>query len=107
MRHWTIHRAAQLCYHAQRQATELALECKYTAIRAAMEELRVGVAAQDGGKLYRQAMQRQGLMGGLKVGLSEEGPWKNVANGGIPLEYARAQVDTPSRKGWNHEWVRT
>lgn len=71
-----------------------------------MEELRVGVATQDGGKLYRQAIQRHGLMGGLKVGLMDEGPWRNIANGGVPLEYARSQVDGPSRKGWDHNWVR-
>lgn len=106
MRHWTIHRAAQLHYHAQRQAHEMALERQYNAIRAAMEELRKGVAAQDGGRLYQQAIQRHGLMGGLKIGLMEEEPFKNVPNGGVPLEYARAQVDGPSREGWDHGWVR-
>jgi large subunit ribosomal protein L40 len=29
-----------------------------------------------------------------------------VGNGGVPLEYARAQVDGPSRQGWDHGWVR-
>lgn len=67
-----------------------------------MEELRVGVAAQDGGKLYRRAVQRQGLAGGLKVGLQRG----VVGNGGVPLEYARAQVEGPSREGWDHGWVR-
>ncbi len=78
----------------------MALERQYNAMRAAMEELRVGVP--DGGKLYRRAMQRQGLFGGLKVGLQPG----IVANGGVPLEYARAQVDGPSRQGWDHGWVR-
>lgn len=67
-----------------------------------MEELRVGVAEQDGGRLYRQAMQRQGLMGGLKV----EAGGKGVGNGGVPLEYARHQVEGPSREGWDHGWIR-
>lgn len=75
-----------------------------------MEELRVGVGAIDGGKLYRQAMQRQGLMGGLIRGKAGEGGKGTgvtiMSNGGIPLEYARAQVDGPSKKGWDHGWVR-
>lgn len=69
-------------------------------MRAAVEELRVGM--DDGGKLYRQAVQRQGLYGGLKVGMAGG----VVGNGGIPLEYARAQVDGPSKAGWDEEWVR-
>lgn len=65
-----------------------------------MEELRVGVG--DGGKLYRQAVQKKGIFGGLKV--DEIGAL--VGNGGIPLEYARGQVDGPSKEGWYHDWVR-
>lgn len=76
------------------------LERQYNAMRAAMEELRLG--AGDGGKLYRQAEQRKGIFGGQKV--AEMGAV--VGNGGIPLEYARAQVDGPSRSGWDHGWVR-
>lgn len=84
-----------------------------------MEELRVGIP--DGGKLYRQAGQRQGLMGGLVKGGGEGeglglglavgkvgggGGLKVFSNGGIPLEYARAQVDGPGTAGWDHTWVR-
>lgn len=76
------------------------LERQYNAMRAAMEELRIGVG--DGGKLYRQAAQKKGIFGGRKV--MEMGGL--VGNGGIPLEYARAQVDGPSRYGWDHGWVR-
>lgn len=40
------------------------------------------------GRLYRNAMQKFGI-------------WK-----GVPIEYARAQTEWPSREGWNHEWKR-
>lgn len=76
------------------------LERQYNAMREAMEELRVGVG--DSGQLYRQAVQKKGIFGGLKVG--EMGSL--VGNGGIPLEYARGQVDCPSREGWDHGWIR-
>lgn len=84
-----------------------------------MEELRVGVP--DGGRLYRQAGQRQGLMGGVVKGSAGggggegegeglgkvgRGGVKVASNGGVPLEYARAQVDGPGRAGWDHGWVR-
>ncbi len=75
------------------------LERQYNAMRAAMEELRVG--AGDGGKLYRQAVQRKGIFGGLNVEAASL-----MGNGGIPLEYARGQVDGPSKEGWDHGWVR-
>lgn len=65
-----------------------------------MEELRVG--AGDGGKLYRRAVQRRGIFGGLKM--AQAGGV--VGNGGIPLEYARGQVDGPSREGWDEGWTR-
>lgn len=69
-------------------------------MRAAMEELRLGVG--DGGRLYRQAVTRKGIYGGLKV----EQMRGIVGNGGIPLEYARGQTEGPSKKGWDHEWTR-
>ena len=100
LRHWTIHRAAQLHHHAQRHQQERELERHYNAMRAAMEELRVG--AGDSGKLYRRAVQRRGIFGGLKM--AQVGGV--VGNGGIPLEYARGQVDRPSREGWDESWVR-
>lgn len=98
LRHWTIHRAAQLYLHTQRRKEELELERQYNAMRAACEELRVGM--DDGGKLYRQATTRKGLFGGLKM----EGDI--VGNGGVPIEYARAQTEGPSRGGWDHGWRR-
>ncbi|KAL9015827.1 MAG: hypothetical protein Q9185_006794 [Variospora sp. 1 TL-2023] len=98
LRHWTIHRAAQLHLHAQRRQQELELERQYNAMRAACEELRVGL--DDGGRLYRQATTRKGLFGGIKM----EG--EIVGNGGVPIEYAKAQVEGPPREGWDHGWKR-
>ncbi|KAL8846686.1 MAG: hypothetical protein Q9221_008245 [Calogaya cf. arnoldii] len=98
LRHWTIHRAAQLHLHTQRRFEQLELERQYNAMRAACEELRVGL--DDGGRLYRQATTRKGLFGGVKM----EG--ELVGNGGVPIEYAKAQVDGPPRGGWDHAWTR-
>ncbi|KAL8768627.1 MAG: hypothetical protein Q9209_005186 [Squamulea sp. 1 TL-2023] len=98
LRHWTIHRAAQLHLHTQRRLEQLELERQYNAMRAACEELRVGL--HDGGRLYRQATTRKGLFGGLKM----EG--EVVGNGGVPIEYAKAQVDGPPSGGWDHGWTR-
>lgn len=69
-------------------------------MRAAMEELRLGLG--DGGRLYRQAVSRKGIYGGLKM--AEMGGV--VGNGGIPVEYARGQTDGPPRGGFDHEWTR-
>ncbi|KAL2052455.1 hypothetical protein ABVK25_007327 [Lepraria finkii] len=100
LRHWTIHRAAQLLLHRNRYLRERELERQYNAMRGAMEELRLGVG--DGGRLYRQAVSRKGIYGGLKVGEMDG----VVTNGGIPVEYARAQTDGPPRVGWDHSWTR-
>ena len=86
--------------HNERAQRELELERQYNAMRAAMEELRLGVG--DGGKLYRQAVSRKGIYGGLKVGQSGS----LGGNGGIPAEYARAQTEGPPRAGWDHGWTR-
>ena len=69
-------------------------------MRAACEELRLGVG--DGGRLYRQAMSRIGLFGGRQVAQSAG----LVGNGGMPIEYARAQTEGPSRGGWDEGWTR-
>ena len=47
-------------------------------------------------------MSRKGIFGGLKVGI-EEGVG---GNGGVPVEYARAQTEGPGRDGWDHAWTR-
>lgn len=56
-------------------------------MRSACEELRTGVG--DGGKLFRLAM--------IKTGVFTRGP---------PIEYGRLQTESPSREGWNYEYVR-
>ena len=84
----------------QRRAHELELERQYNAMRAACEELRVGVG--DGGRLYRQAMVRKGIFGGKA---QTEGGILG-GNGGIPIEYARTQTDGPPRNGWDEGWTR-
>ena len=86
-------------------------------MRAACEELRIGVG--DGGRLYRQAVSRKGVFGGPpeKGGIGEgakgtyegrggEGMPTLVGNGGVPIEYARHQVEGPGRGGWDHGWTR-
>ncbi|MCJ1435061.1 hypothetical protein MMC27_004431 [Xylographa pallens] len=96
LRHWTIHRAWQLYQFKLRAAENLELERQYFSMRNACEELRVGCG--DGGRLYRQAMVKKGTYGGLKAEKGREG--------GVPIEYTRAQTDTPPRDGWDHEWRR-
>ncbi|MCJ1286952.1 hypothetical protein MMC26_006299 [Xylographa opegraphella] len=96
LRHWTIHRAWQLYNFKLRAAENLELERQYFSMRNACEELRLGCG--DGGRLYRQAMVKKGIYGGLKAEKGREG--------GVPIEYTRAQTDTPPRDGWDHEWRR-
>jgi large subunit ribosomal protein L40 len=101
LRHWTIHRAWQI-YKAQlRTQHERDLERQYQSMRDACEALRLmdsagnivkeGEATAQGknvGRLYRIAMM------------------KNDIWGGVPIEYARIQTDSPSTDGWNHGWTR-
>ena len=58
------------------------LELEHMDIRAAAERQK------EVGRLYRTAM--------LKTGVWE----------GVPIEYARAQTETPPRNGWDHAWTR-
>jgi len=56
-----------------------------------MKEVNVQAAAEgqtEVGRLYRVAMEKKGI-------------W-----GGVPIEYARAQTDTPPRNGWDYAWTR-
>jgi len=53
--------------------------------------VKEGEAAAQGknvGRLYRIAMM------------------KNDIWGGVPIEYARIQTDSPGTDGWNHGWTR-
>ena len=111
LRHWTIHRAWLLFLRRRRWAEERDLERQYMAMKAACEHLRlmdasgnlvpphmaggqgadpgtIGAGGKEVGRLYRAAMLKRNV-------------W-----GSVPVEYARLQVDTPGREGWNHEWVR-
>jgi len=55
----------------------------------AMHEVEAAARAQkEVGKLYRVAMMKGGV-------------WDRV-----PIEYARAQTETPARAGWDHGWTR-
>ena len=65
----------------------------YQSTHAACEELRTmdSPSMKDAGRLYRLAMEKKEIYG----------------HEGVPIEYARAQTDTPARVGWNHEWTRS
>lgn len=58
----------------------------------AMEDLRLleGAGQKEAGRLYRVALEKKGIFG----------------KDGIPIEYARAQTDTPAKEPWNHGWTR-
>jgi len=67
----------------------------HQSMHAATEALRTlegdgGKGAEMGGRLYRIAMEKKGVFG----------------HGGVPIEYARLQVDTPGKEVWNHGWTR-
>jgi len=92
MRHWTIHRAWLLLRRKQREQRERLLMKQYQSMHRACEELRntAGPGLKDTGYLYRVAMEKKGVYG----------------HDGIPIEYARAQTETPAREAWNHGWKR-
>lgn len=70
----------------------MAMNRMYQAQHAACEELRTmdSPGTKDAGRLYRIAMEKKGVFG----------------HGGVPIEYARWQVDTPGKEAWNHGWTR-
>ncbi|KAL2189348.1 hypothetical protein L209DRAFT_749086 [Thermothelomyces heterothallicus CBS 203.75] len=92
LRHWTIHRAWMLFQRREREARERNLMRQYQSMSRACEELRLtsGPGTRDQGYLYRVAMEKKGVYG----------------LNGIPIEYARAQTETPARVAWNHDWKR-
>jgi len=93
LRHWTIHRAWMLFRRKKLQAEHDELYRMYQSMHSACEELRTmdTKEGKDAGRLYRIAMEKKGIFG----------------HGGVPIEYARWQVDTPGREPWNHDWTRT
>lgn len=76
----------------QREEREGTLMKQFQSMSAACEELRLssGPGARPEGYLYRVAMEKKGVYG----------------LNGVPIEYARAQTDTPARVAWNHDWKR-
>lgn len=92
LRHWTIHRAWQLFRRRQREAGERELMRMYQGMSLACEELRntAGPGTREEGYLYRVAMEKKGVYG----------------HHGVPIEYARMQIETPAREPWNHGWKR-
>jgi hypothetical protein len=65
---------------------------QYQSMQSACEELRTmdEPGTKDSGRLYRIAMEKKGIFG----------------KGGVPIEYARLQVETPAKEAWNHGWTR-
>jgi large subunit ribosomal protein L40 len=49
-----------------------------------------GPGTRDEGYLFRVAMEKKGVYG----------------LHGVPIEYARAQTETPAKVAWNHDWKR-
>ena len=90
LRHWTIHRAWLLFLRTQRDDRERARMRQYQSMYHACEELRLteGPGTRDRGYLYRVSMEKHGV----------------YRKGGIPIEYAKAQTETPGRAPWNHDW---
>ncbi|KAK6067345.1 ring finger domain protein [Seiridium cupressi] len=92
LRHWTIHRAWLLWQRKEREREENELMRMYQSMASTAEELRKtsGPGTRDEGYLYRVAMEKKGMFG----------------HNAIPIEYAKAQTETPARMAWNHEWTR-
>ena len=91
LRHWTIHRGWLLFRRRQREERERTLMRQYQSMSAACEALRLteGPGTRPEGYLYRVAMEKKGVYG----------------LHGVPIEYARAQTDTPARVAWDHDWT--
>jgi large subunit ribosomal protein L40 len=90
LRHWTIHRAWLLFQRKERERRERELNRMYASMHNACEELRKtsGPGTRDEGFLYRVALEKKGIYN----------------HGGIPMDYARAQTETPARVAWDHDW---
>ncbi|KAI9644754.1 hypothetical protein NHQ30_006781 [Ciborinia camelliae] len=93
LRHWTIHRAWMILRRKKKIEEEEELYRLHQSMHKAMEDLRLleGAGQKEAGRLYRVAMEKKGIFG----------------KEGIPIEYARAQTDTPAKEPWNHGWTRS
>ncbi|KAF7951620.1 hypothetical protein EAE96_006922 [Botrytis aclada] len=91
LRHWTIHRAWMILRRNQRIEEEGELYRLHQSMHNAMEDLRLleGSGQKEAGRLYRVALEKKGIFG----------------KDGVPIEYARAQTDTPAKEPWNHGWT--
>ncbi|KAG9240770.1 hypothetical protein BJ878DRAFT_270729 [Calycina marina] len=92
LRHWTIHRAWMLMRRKREEKESAELYRMYQSMSKANELLRTmdPPGMKDAGRLYRIAQEKKGIFG----------------HGGVPIEYARWQTDTPGREPWNHGWTR-
>lgn len=132
LRHWTIHRAFQLFRAKQRQARQLDLERQFQSMRDACEALRLigedGLAISEPGNAVpppgardpdvvtfdvasagekekrtevihvRAAAVQQKEIGRLyRTAMLKTGVWS-----GVPIEYGRAQTETPPRYLFTH-----
>lgn len=95
----------------QRIAKERELERQYNSMAAACETLRLiddsGLTREEAQKIG--AARKEGVMGrkGMQEGrLYRIAMMKDDVWDGVPIEYARMQVETPGREGWNHGWTR-
>lgn len=113
LRHWTIHRAWKLWERKERERQERSLMRQWQSMYAACEELRNTLGPEDSepGRLFEMAMDKTGVFSTPNATLSigkatlkrgQEEPWK--AKGAIPIEYSRAQTETPARVAWDHDW---
>jgi large subunit ribosomal protein L40 len=71
------------------EAEELELQRMYQSMHNTMEVLRT----MD---------ERDGLARGKEAGRL----YRIFGQGGVPIEYARLQTDTPGREAWDHSWTR-
>jgi large subunit ribosomal protein L40 len=81
-----------LARRKRKEVEETELQRMYQCMAAACEELRLldSPGTKDAGRLYRIAMEKKRVF----------------RHGGVPIEYARAQTETPGREPWNHGWMR-
>lgn len=73
-------------------ADDLLRDRMHQSIYNACETLRTmdPPGPKDSGRLYRIAMEKKGIF----------------KAGGVPIEYARYQTDTPGKEPWDHGWTR-